>query len=288
MDGRLVAHRKFKWEPKEAGKFFVGLNWAKEAPAEAAIRDLRIYAVPLTEGQVRAAMEGRRLERVEYLGLRTPRSVKVGERFKVSLVLRAPEGLSYQRYTVKGGIDGIPIRSFRFVPSEPIPPGARVEAGPIEALVLWWFYLDPGKHTLSVVLDDTLGSGIERARRILRLLPAPLGKERLQVEVRDGEVLVNGEPFLVGKPGYGFFFEGKFYPSESGEARKLALRLARSGRIVNAFRCRLVDFVDCSKEDHGYKETAPAKVVELALEGGERRKFRITGEPEEVTVKRRV
>ncbi len=263
-DGRLVAHRKATWEPRQAAHFRVGANWAGRAPADAALDDLRIYNRVLDAAQVARVMQGRRLPVVEYKGLAAPARVVEGKPFAVRLDLRETGDLGADaRMAVS--LDGFELGTF---------PAGRAAS----AVVPRYLHLASGPHKLRAKIAGALSATAAPEREVtlaaLARPPRPTWTEA------GGTVRLNGTPLV--EDGAGLLVENVFYTGDAARAK--ARELLRSGGIADALPCRRLDEVDCTTTSHGFSETSPSRLVQLAPG----KTFRIPGPPEAVTQTRRI
>ena len=271
IDGAKAATRHFEYEPKPSREIILG-GIPTGDDALAAFDDFRIYDRPLAPDQIRRVMTGLPIETVEYLGAKAPARVRVGEPFKVSVRFRAPEGLMGD-YTVRARLGAIPLAELAL---EELPArGTETSAGPFEVMIPVHSYPPAGRQTLSLRVAGAAHVRPEKADLPVTIAYPPPSPAPTWTLSGDGEVLSDGKPFRP-EPGTGFLVRGEFVAGED-EAR--LTELIESSGIVDALPCRLLDEVDCSVEDHGFRETAPTTVQEL-IPG---RKFRLTSEQEDVT-----
>lgn len=271
IDGHKAAARQFEYQSKPSPRLILG-GIPTGDDALATLDDLRIYDRPLTPDQVRRVASGRPIEAVEYLSARGPAQVAVGEPFKVSLRFRAPQGLTGP-YEVRAQLAAIPLGELAL--QQLPPPGREATAGPLEVTVPAYAYPPPGRQTLSLRVSGAAHVRPERADLPVTLVyPSAPAAPRWSVS-DSGAVLRNGKPFRA-EPGWGLLVRGEFLGADRADEVN---ELVASGAIIDALPCRLVDEVDCSTDGHGFHETAPSAVEEL-LPG---RKFRLTGEQEDVT-----
>ncbi len=272
LDGQTAAVKLFDYKAKPSEQFLLGGTPTGD-DALAALDDLRIYDRPLSGDQVRRVMGGMPVEPVEYLAAEAPAQVTVGEPFRASLRFKAPAGLTGD-YRVQARLGSIPLGD---VPLDTLPAaGQEATAGPLRLTIPAYSYPPTGRQTLSLRISGAAHVHPEMGdcEVTVRAAPAPEHPRTWSASAQ-GEILCDGKPWRP-EPGRGLLVRGEFLtPADRDRLRGLIA----SGGIVDALPCRLVDEVDCAATDHNFRETAPTKVEDL-LPG---RKFRLTGEQEEVT-----
>ncbi len=274
VDGRQVAGRQTTWEPRSGSRFLVGADWQGQSPAEALIDELRVFDLPLTAGQVRRVMEGLAIPAVRAAELRAPKEILPGEEFGVTFSGEAQTEASGAEPVAM--LDGAAL--VRVSPRSPqrVKPGANTWR--CRFVLPAWYRTAPGEHRLSVTVD---GASVERAEAwetTLAVKEVPRVRAPRKWEMTaDGKVLCDGRAYLEPAEGQAFWFDGAVRPYDE-QGRALCAELVRSGRIADAVPCRLVDAVDCTGTDHGFREWGRSRVVKLA--GG--REYRLPGPPESV------
>ncbi len=271
LDGMLVATKLFSFEPRPSGRFFIGGREGGD-DALAVMDDLRVHDRPIGADQLRRVMDGLPLERVEYVAVAAPTEVVVGQVFEATLRLVAPDGLTGP-YSVAASLGSVPLGE---VALESLPePGEEATVGPLTLSAPVWAYPPEGEATLSLRVSGAAHVEPEKADAQVQVR-YPATPERGPVwSVVNGRVLRDGENWRPGN-GVGLLVRGEFLRVDDVEGVTAAIE---SGAMADALPCRLVDEVDCTASDHGYRETAPAPVEELLP--GER--FRLTGEQDQVT-----
>ena len=275
MDGKVQAARTFIWEPKAGKNITIGSGWAG---ADALIDEVRIYNQPLTPGQIQRVMARHKLEPVVYEAIKVLGQIAIDQKFSIKALISAPEGLTGQ-YPIRVKIDDLDLPvSPSQLPSPTGQPATGSWIGPFTSWIPSYYYLAPGKHRLSVELSGSVGRQVANSQaEVTLVMPKRPAGPRIWEFTSDGKVLRNGRPYLVPGKGHGFLFEGIFYPYDRKGERK-AGGLVESGRIVDAIPCRLVDWVDCTREDHEFEEFGQTQILELASGT----KFRVSGRQQDV------
>lgn len=275
IDGRFVAARGGRFEPKMGMKFFVGADWQGGSPADALLDELRIYDVPLTAGQVQRVLQGLAIPELRAVALTAPTRIMPGQPFHVTL-------------TAEAASTATSLEPQAFLESLPLvrvsPRGAQaLETGRntwhCEFLLPGWYRLPPGHKAFSVTID---GAHVEKSEVWHKMVQVdtPGGRARPPefTMAPDGTVLRDGKIYLAERKGQAFWFDGAVQPYDQA-GRTLCERLVKSGRIVDVIPCRLVDRVECTATDHEFHQWGESKVVTL-VDG---RQYRVTGTPESVT-----
>jgi len=279
INGERVAQKNFSFEPKPSKTFFIGAQGGAGSP-DAGIDDLRIYPLALDSFQIKRVMRNQPLEEVSYRDLRLPEKIAIGKPFSCEVIFEAPQGLT-GTYKLLLTVDDLSIAEYEISKFRKLDGAMSCTA---EAVIPTWLYLEAGEHIVSARLAGTIQKNAANAtKRIQLALPSIAATRKFSI-ADDGSIMRNGEVFMRKGGEIGLLYEGVFYPPDD-KGMERARQLVRSGRIIDALRCRLIDEVDCSKTDHDYRENSPAQVKELLPS----MLFRLVGSREEVTqiIKRR-
>ena len=280
IDGEQVARREFSWQVKPGRRLLIGTNWCRSMPADCAIDDLRVYDRPLSAAQMRAVMAAQELVPITYHGVTVPERVQVGQPFRASVTVSSTRDVTWDRPVV-ASIDGLELGRFTAPDAVRLQAGIPTAIGPFDLTIPLHLYCAPGRHDLSFELCASLGEDTAAgSAHVVVERSAEVASSRISV-ADDGTVTRGGRPFLTDE--VGVWYDGEFLQNDEQGRRTLAA-LARSGRIIDALRCRWVDQVDCTTTDHGFREFGSSRVAELAPG----RRFRLTGPQESVQETRMV
>jgi len=270
VDGRPVATRSYTFTPKPGRRLFFN--------GPAVLDDVRVYAVPLAVDHVARIMSGLPIETVRLRAFEAPRTIRPGEPFEVRVVLDAPEGLR-KPHALEVELNGAPIAA---APLPDLPPDSRnLRLGPFQVTIPEYLFPPAGNAVLSARIQGAFTQETAPRQTVTVQLPPPAQPPSWTLGP-DGTPLCNGKPALPSGEQFGILLDGEFAPNTPAGRKRIADWI-RTGKILDALPCRLVDAVEAGDTDHGYFETAPTRVEEL-LPG---RRFRLTGRQEDVTTTRR-
>lgn len=280
VDGQCVARRRAAYEPRLWPTFNIGGDWAGRGTGDCVIDELYLYHVPLQAAHIAALKEGLPLEEIAVLKIDAPPTVKINEPFLVSVQAQALQPLT-RSYPLLVLVDGVEIARFPGMPDDvgPQKPLQALALPPLSVVIPSYLRVPPGKHHLTVQFEGAIEppAGPAVSARIEIVPPAGQRHEHKYEISSRGEALRNRQPFIPVRPDEGFLYEGVFYTNdEAGRAK--ACQLIQEGKIHDALRVRLIDSVDCTQEDHHFRQWGASTVKEL-LPG---HRFRITGAPESV------
>ncbi|MBU0611154.1 MAG: hypothetical protein KKI08_24960 [Armatimonadetes bacterium] len=279
VDGQCVARREGTYEPHAWPTFNVGGDWGNHGTGDAVFDDFRLYDAPLEAAHMAALMEGLPLEQVAVKRVTAPRTVKIGTPFSLQVETQALQALT-RDYPLLVLVDGVEIaRLSAGPPATQWTADKPLDLHPVSAVIPTYLRVQPGKHTLTVQFEGAVaGPPAPEAVAEVRVQPAVTTQVGHKYSVTDdGRPLRDGAPFPPAVQGQGFLHDGVFY-TDNDEGRARARALIQSGMMHDAIPCRLLDTVDCSSEDHGFREWGVSTVQ--ALSRGE--KFRVTGPADSV------
>ncbi len=264
VDGALVARRKAAWEPKTASHFRIGSDSAGGTPADAAFDDLRIYDRVLDAGQIARVMQGESLPQVEYKGIAAPSGIVEGKPFNVRLDWTAN--------------DPLPAKAEMAVSLGDFLLGVFPLGEQAAVSVPRYLHLGAGTYPLRAKIVGALAD--TESPECTVQLDTPDRPESPRFTRLEGTVCLNDRPLVAGDAG--LLVDGVFYEGEA--ARQKAAELDECGALLDAVPCRRLDRVDCATTSHGFEETSPSRLVELAP--GKR--FRICGPADAVEQTRHI
>lgn len=279
VDGQCVARREATYTPTPWPTFNIGGDWAGHGTADATIDDLRLYDVPLEAPHVAALMERLPLEEVTINRVSAPAAVKIGQPFALQAEITPTAALT-REYPLVVLIDGVEIARLATDPSpRQWVPGKPQSLYPFSAVIPAYLRVKPGRHTLSIQVDGAMHApAAPAAMAKIDVEPAAPTRVGHRYEINDkGRPMRDGQPFPSAGEGDGFLYRGVFYTDDDA-GREVACQLIRSGTINDAIPVRLIDLVDCTAEDHGFRQWGVSTVQQLPPG----QSFRITGPADSV------
>ncbi|HOS94032.1 MAG TPA: LamG domain-containing protein, partial [Armatimonadota bacterium] len=281
IDGRQVAVLELEWEPKPGTRFYIGANWSGGSPAQALIEDVVIYSAPLDAGQVARVATGQALPAVRPTQLKAPDTITIGRPFAVTLACEAAEATP-DELPLSVTLDGLPLPCVEGQATARLRPGAATY-GPLHFELPAYYHLVPGEHELAASLAGAVVADAAPWATTVQVSRPPAGDARRAWRFSHRKVLRGEDVYLAPGEGVAFWFDGAVRPYDRA-GQELCESLVESGRIVDVLPCRLVDEVDCSRTDHGFREWGTSHVSAL----GDGRPYRITGTRESVREQREV
>lgn len=282
VDGQCVARRAGNYDVHPWPTFNVGGDWRGKATADAAFDDLRFYPTVLQAAQMTAVMRGLPLEEAAITKLTAPVEVQVGKPFVLKLQAQAPRAVT-RSYPLVVALDGVEVASVAAEPDLKLWAAEKpVDLVPISVTIPTYLRIRPHKARLTARLDGAITpAGAPEAEALVTVNAAPghAGGHVFRLGA-DGRPIRDNKPFPSTQPGEGFLYDGVFYmDDETGRAK--AIELIASGQAQEALPCRLIDSVDCTRDDHAFRQWGQSKVQEI-IPG---RTFRLTGAPDSVQEK---
>lgn len=273
VDGECVARRDSSYDVVKATQFNLGGDWAGNGTADAAFDDLRIYPAVLGTPQMAAVMKGQPLEEAAVTKLTAPPQVTVGRPFMLQVQATAPAALT-REYPLVILINDVEIASLTAAPACKLwAAGKPVDLLPVTVTIPAYLRLTPGKSRLTAELAGTV-SGPKTVMASTEVwVASPTSRAGHSYGFSEkGAPVRDGKPFPPAGQGEGLLYQGAFYVNdETGRAK--ATELIKAGLAQDALPCRLVDMVDCTKEDHGFVEYGKSELLNLVPSAT----FRVTG-----------
>lgn len=292
VDGQCVARREAKYEPKPWPTFNIGGTWNNEPTGDATFDDFRMFSVPLEASHMAALMQGLPLEELAVTRVTAPKRVKIGTSFAVQAAVKALQPLT-REYPLLVLVDGVEIARLEAAPPTTLWNSNKpLDLRPMAVTIPSYLRVRPGQHALTMRFEGAVqapATTVGMARIDVEPEVTTHTGHRYEVNAQ-GRPMRDGKPFLSGKPGEGFLYDGVFYTDDDA-GRAKACELIRTGMIHDALPCRQLDAVDCAAADHAFHEWGKSSVQELpsppvplpAGEGGKApRRFRLTGPPDSV------
>lgn len=264
VDGLCAGRNQTPYEPVSWPRFILGGDWSGNASGDTSFDELRFYDRPLEAGPIAALRQGLALEEAAVTEIKAPKLLQPGVPFELQLKVTAAETLT-RDYPVVVALDGVEVGTFNVVPaSKHWPVNRPVDLNPVTLVLPDYLRLRAGTRELTARLEGAVppaNSGPAAAEaRIVLPVPDRLGHTYAISE--EGLPLRDRRPFIPRGPGEGYLYEGRFYRDDE-EGRVLACELIRTGRIQEAFPCRLLDEVNCSATDHSFTEFGKSQVKEV-------------------------